>query len=86
MVSWGVISNEMKRDQAVPKENLLDPKINSEKYRVLSTLSFVVIWPDKKEGTLDDKDQKWFRSAIGSLLYPVKLSCLDLAQPVQELS
>jgi hypothetical protein len=51
-----------------------------------SAPSFFVVRPKGKEEMIGEEGQKWFRSAIGTLLYLVKFSCLDLANPVRELS
>jgi hypothetical protein len=44
-----------------------------------------VVRPEEAE-RVDDKTQKWFRANLGSLLYLVKLSRPDLANPIRELS
>jgi hypothetical protein len=51
-----------------------------------SAPSFFVVRPKVKEEVIGEERQKWFRSAIGTLLYLVKLSRPDLANPVRELS
>jgi hypothetical protein len=40
----------------------------------------------KKEEMINEEKQKWFRSAIGTLLYLVKLSRPDLANSFRELA
>jgi Reverse transcriptase (RNA-dependent DNA polymerase) len=56
-----------------------------EKYKTPSEPGFFVVRPAEKE-KVSDTIQKWYRSNIGSLLYLVKLSRPDLANPVRELS
>jgi len=55
------------------------------KYTTPSSPGFNVVRPSEEE-KVDGKEQKWFRANIGSLLYLVKLSRPDLANPVRELS
>jgi hypothetical protein len=45
-----------------------------------------VVRPKTQNKSIKEEDQKWFRSTIGSLLYLVKLSRPELANPVREMS
>ena len=54
-------------------------------YTTPSLPAFNVVRPSDEE-KVNSEAQKWFRSNIGSLLYLVKLSRPDLANPVRELS
>jgi Reverse transcriptase (RNA-dependent DNA polymerase) len=54
-------------------------------YTTPSAPGFGVVRPSEDE-RVDSETQKWFRANIGSLLYLVKLSRPDLANPVRELS
>jgi hypothetical protein len=51
-----------------------------------SAPNFFVVRPKSKAEMISNKKQKGFRSTIGTLLYLVKLSCPDIANPVRELS
>jgi hypothetical protein len=51
-----------------------------------SAPSFFVVRPRVKEEMIGEERQKWFRSTIETLLYLVKLSRPDLANPVRERS
>jgi hypothetical protein len=65
---------------------VMNNKSNSEmNYWTPLAPGFGVVRPEP-EDNVDEKSQKWFRANIGSLLYLVKLSRPDLANPVRELS
>ena len=67
-------------------KDLIEPNCSTDKFKTPSSPGFAVIRQEKKEGLLNGKDQKWFRSSVGSLLYLVKLSRPDIANSVRELS
>jgi hypothetical protein len=57
-----------------------------EKWATPSAPGFFVVRPKNHAKTIDERKQKWFWSTIGTLLYLVKLSRPDLANPMRELS
>jgi hypothetical protein len=66
--------------------SVIDKRENNKQWSTPSAPSFLVIRSKKKEKMINEKKQKWFRSAIGTLLYLVKLSRPDLANSVRELA
>ena len=67
-------------------KDLIEPNVSTDKFKTPSSPGFAVVRQEKKEGLLNGKDQKWFRSSVGSLLYMVKFSRPDIANSVRELS
>ena len=63
-----------------------DLSLKKEKWSTPSAPGFFVVRPQNRAEMIDEKSQKWYRSTIGTLLYLVKLSRPDLANPVRELS
>jgi hypothetical protein len=58
----------------------------NQQWSTPSAPSFFKIRSKKKEEMINEGKQKWFRSAIRTLLYLVKLSRPDLANSVRELA
>jgi hypothetical protein len=72
--------------ELLKNSTMIDEKEKYKNWSTPSAPSFFVIRPKNKEEMIDERKQKWFRSAIGTLLYLVKLSRPDLANSVRELA